>query len=82
MKSFPRYVRLSTYSKCALRLMPKKSNEFRTYYRDAGGWDCRATWVNGKLLITDDAAQLNHLNGSELVPTTKSFWTKDNGGYI
>jgi hypothetical protein len=60
----------------ALRLMGDK------YYRHAGNWEVGFVKSHGKVWINTKDKNLTHLNGLQLIPTTRDVWAKDNEGYI
>ena len=74
---YPKYVAFRPESEdggCALRRVGK-----RTYWRDAGAWECNAKIVNGKILVS---SRKKHLNNKPLFEVSEKKWRKDNGQYV
>ena len=83
-KHFPRYVRLGV-SSTRLRLCGyDPTSKMAVYYRDAGEWSLNAVLLTDRVVaaITQVHWQLKHIDGVELVPSTRKAWAKDNWGYV
>ena len=52
------------------------------YYRDAGMWEVRAKWKEGKLVAVTRKGPMASAYGEELVECTNEEWRDDNQGYL
>jgi len=73
LDNLPKYVRLRN---SCLRLTESEGRA--GYWRDGGAWGCGFRIENGKLYCTSN---MDHLNGSELIPISKEEWKTCNGEY-
>ena len=71
---FPRHVKLGGI---ALRFTGN-----RTYFRDAGLWEVKANWKDGKLVCTTRRGPMAHVYGAELVECTSDEWHEQNQEYV
>jgi len=88
LEALPKYIRFGKDG-CAMRLYNPEHRAFfgwrsniAEYYRDAGCWsvDIRIDKINGK--IYSICKTMDWLHNVELMPTSYSYWKKDNAGYI
>ena len=71
---FPRYVKLGGI---ALRFIGN-----RTYFRDAGLWEVKAKWKDGKLVVSTRKGPMAHAYGAELVECSEDEWFEQNQAYV
>ena len=79
---YPPYVRIGDPPQGGSVLVLVRNGARKTYYRDAGQWECDVKMVDGKLLIYEPEGILAHLNNVQLFETTRNDWAKDNAGYV
>lgn len=88
LEKLPPYVRPN--NGCALVLVGYRiHNEYGLNYsveyrRVAGQWEYDKFRIeeDGRVIGEWPVGFADHLNGQELIPTTREFWLKDNEGYV